>query len=812
MKKKKNKSSLSRKNSASSAASCASAPPDSSSSSCDKTARDHGIHHTQQQDKAFVDSSNHSKNGTRQRTNTATATGTAIGTAGAEGHGDNGNENDNNNNNNKKKDQKQPLSPFRRDPFSEFIQSRLGTAFTIFMIALLCDIFLAKPILHQKGLTEVQLLQEIMQKTTGVNFENTLRFINASIPIGGGAPDPKLRPGYTLAQQGATAKYPVVLIPGFITSGLELWQGEDCAKRHFRQRLWGSLPIFVQSFFTDMKCWSRHLALDPLTGGDPESIRLRSAQGFEAADYFMSTYWVWDKIIENLSEVGYDSSNMIMMSYDWRLSFDTLERRDGYLTKLKMNIEAMVKTTAGKKVVIASHSMGSQIVLYFFKWVTTEEKYGGGGGGVDWVEKHCAKFVNIAGPLLGVPKAVPALLSGEMKDTAALLGPMGNMVERVFGKKDRKELWTTWGSLWEMLPKGGDEIWGGPYDIITAQYDPPLTESSELSERLCHNVLSLKDNSETAAAATTTTTDEFCQQPEKAQVSHASNVVDLPHRGSDRDDPSNTKSSFITFTTQDTEDSVHDHPREGVDSQKSINSSDNVNEKLDMMDREWSITESIEYLRKSGGGYGHNLHASKSISPRPDSDTWNNPLVTPLPNAPSMKIYCLYGVGIETERAYFYRRLAPLQSNNNNNNNDEHNFPFVLDGTMNDPENHIHFGSKSSDGDVSVPLISLGYLCANKWKTSKQLNPSDIHVITREYKHREEFQVNDPMRGGPYSSDHVDILGNVDAMTDLIKVVTDHDVDQIQDKIVSDIESISNKINNVPEINDKTFDPSSFDR
>lgn len=182
----------------------------------------------------------------------------------------------------------------------------------------------------------------------------------------------------------------------------------------------GSLPIFVQSFLTDMKCWSRHLALDPLTGGDPENIKLRSAQGFEAADYFMSTYWVWDKIIENLSLVGYDSSNMIMMSYDWRLSFDMLEERDGYFTKLKVNIEALVKTRRSP-VVIASHSMGSQIVLYFFKWVTTEEEKGGGGGGAMWVAKNIAKFVNIAGPLLGVPKAVPALMSGEMKDTAALL-------------------------------------------------------------------------------------------------------------------------------------------------------------------------------------------------------------------------------------------------------------------------------------------------------------------------------------------------------------------------------------------------------
>ena len=38
----------------------------------------------------------------------------------------------------------------------------------------------------------------------------------------------KSRVGYQLAEQNATAKYPVVIIPGFTTSGLELWQGKPC--------------------------------------------------------------------------------------------------------------------------------------------------------------------------------------------------------------------------------------------------------------------------------------------------------------------------------------------------------------------------------------------------------------------------------------------------------------------------------------------------------------------------------------------------------------------------------------------------------
>ena len=41
----------------------------------------------------------------------------------------------------------------------------------------------------------------------------------------------KSRVGYQLAEQNATAKYPVVIIPGFTTSGLELWQGKPCKLR-----------------------------------------------------------------------------------------------------------------------------------------------------------------------------------------------------------------------------------------------------------------------------------------------------------------------------------------------------------------------------------------------------------------------------------------------------------------------------------------------------------------------------------------------------------------------------------------------------
>lgn len=633
---------------------------------------------------------------------------------------------------------KQQLRPFRRDPISEFISSRLGAFIIILIIALFCDIFVAKPALHQRGMTEVQLVNEIMQKT-GVlsNFESTIRFINATIPTG--IPDPKNRPGYILANKGAKAKYPVVLVPGFITSGLELWAGEECAKKYFRQKFWGSLPIFVQSFFTDMKCYTRHLALDPFTGSDPEHIKLRSAQGFDAADYFFSSFWVWNKLIDNLSDVGYDSSSMIMMSYDWRLSFPMLEERDGYFTKLKMNIEAMRKT-AGRPVVLTSHSMGSQIVLYFFKWVAVPEIDGGGGGGEKWVEENIKDFVNIAGPLLGVPKSVPALLSGEMKDTASLIGPMGTMVEKFFPKRDRQKLWSTWGSLWEMLPKGGEAIWETSHDLLQG------------NKTFDSNLFGYNAG----------TDNDVCVDNTCESSSHTY-----------------TGGSFITFA-------------ETLQAPKNRSTYANRHTTITLKgeEREWTVTDAIDFLTTHGAGYGNGLHASQQIN-QPNSEAWSDPTVTPLPKSRSMKIYCLYGVGLKTERSYFYKRDL---SNNQHLNGEDVNLPFTMDASVHNPDENINFGTRTVDGDVSVPLVSLGYLCADKWRKSKDLNPSGIHVITREYSHKEEFQVNDPMRGGPYSSEHVDILGNVDATMDLLKIVTGFS-ETLNDHFVSDIESISRKIN-----------------
>ena len=65
------------------------------------------------------------------------------------------------------------------------------------------------------------------------------------------------------------------------------------------------------------------------------------------------------------------------------------------------------------QVVVASHSWGDNVFRNFMLWATEEDN--------DWVEKHIAAYVNIAGPTLGVAKSMTSLLSGTLPCSMGLL-------------------------------------------------------------------------------------------------------------------------------------------------------------------------------------------------------------------------------------------------------------------------------------------------------------------------------------------------------------------------------------------------------
>jgi hypothetical protein len=114
-----------------------------------------------------------------------------------------------------------------------------------------------------------------------------------------------------------------------------------------------------------------------------------------------------------------------------------------------------------------------------------------------------------------------------------------------------------------------------------------------------------------------------------------------------------------------------------------------------------------------------------------------NPLTTPLPNAPRLRIYCAYGHGVRTERAYHYNHLSlplnegqcPAMELGTDLAGDQMSTGahWYINRKVNEPARGLENGVQLGDGDGTVPLVSLGALCIQGWHT-KELNPHGVKV------------------------------------------------------------------------------------
>ncbi|KAH8904589.1 LACT-domain-containing protein [Coniochaeta sp. PMI_546] len=498
--------------------------------------------------------------------------------------------------------------------------------------------------------------------------------------------------GLKVRAEGMTAVHPIVMIPGVISTGLESWGTSNISRPFFRKRLWGSWSM-MRALVLEKEVWKRHIMLDKQTGLDPPEIKLRAAQGFDATDFFITGYWIWNKIIENLASLGYDPTNSFTAAYDWRLSYANLEVRDQYFTRLKSYIETSV-SYSGKKIVLTSHSMGSQVLFYFFHWVASEQ---GGNGGQDWVERHVEAWINVSGCMLGAVKAVTAVLSGEMRDTAQLNAFAVYGLEKFLSKEERAEIFRAMPGLSSMLPIGGNAVWG---ELDSAPDDAPGQNFSYGS------LLNFR--------------------------------------------------SGMNWTTPDRNLTV-----EGA------------------MEYLFNTTEPW-YQDAVKGSYSHGVaHTDAEVKANEnDPRKWINPLETRLPLAPSLRIYCFYGVGKATERAYYYRSPeSPLTTHLN----------ITIDTGL--TQGGADHGVILGEGDGTVNLLSMGYMCNKGWKIQRY-NPAGVKVTVVEMPHEpERFNP----RGGPNTADHVDILGR-QKLNELILKVAAGRGDTIEETVVSNIRDYAEKV------------------
>lgn len=520
------------------------------------------------------------------------------------------------------------------------------------------------------------------------------------------------------------------------------------------------------------------MSLDNETGLDPEGIRVRPVSGLVAADYFAPGYFVWAVLIENLAGIGYEEKTMYMASYDWRLTFQNTEVRDQSLTRLKNQIESMVQTS-GYKAVVIPHSMGSLYFLHFLKWVEAPAPMGGGGG-PDWVARHIRATMNIAGPFLGVPKAFAGLFSAEAKDIAVARAIAPGVLDNdIFGLQTLQyimKVTRTWDSCLSMLPKGGSTIWGDVswspeegYDCSTKKGAANSSEDSFVKKET-EDGLQLGEHGKPSAhyGRMVAFGKESASLSEEA-IRNRRLEVKPPTNSSLR----NTTACGDVWTEyQDlTWDVVED-----IASREVLNADDLV-EVLRMVapklmtrgDENWSFDIADDPSDKK---YQHHRY-------------WANPLQTTLPNAPDTEHYCLYGVGIPTERSYIYK-VSP--------STDNCYIPFRIDTAADgDSEGCLKGGVQFVDGDETVPVLSAGYLCHTPWKGKTKFNPGGSPSYVREYKHAPPANL---LEGrGTQSGSHVDIMGNFALIEDILRVAAGWTGEQIGgERLYSDLPKWSDRI------------------
>ncbi|PFH63052.1 hypothetical protein XA68_10093 [Ophiocordyceps unilateralis] len=500
--------------------------------------------------------------------------------------------------------------------------------------------------------------------------------------------------GLKARAEGLDAHHPMIMVPGVISTGLESWGTANISRQYFRKRLWGSWTM-MRALVLDKETWKRHIMLDTRTGLDPPGVKLRAAQGFDATDFFITGYWIWNKIFENLATIGYDPTNSFTAAYDWRLSYPNLEVRDQYFTRLKSYIETAV-AFGDRKVVLASHSMGSQVIFYFFHWVQSDQ---GGNGGEDWVDRHVESWINISGCMLGAVKDLTAVLSGEMRDTAQLNAFAIYGLEKFLSKEERANIFRAMPGISSMLPLGGNAVWG---DLNWAP-DDALGQSFSYG-----SILNFKVGSNWTT-------------PEK-------NLT--------------------------------------------------IEESLDYLFR----TADDWYGKQIKGSYSHGVAqtAEEVKANEKDPRKWINPLETSLPNAPNLRIYCFYGVGKPTERAYYYRPPDQPAATN---------LTMTIDTGLTMAEGKVDHGVVLGEGDGTVPLLSTGYMCNRGWHM-KRYNPGGSRITVVEMPHEpDRFSP----RGGPNTADHVDILGRQN-LNELVLRVAAGKGDTITDYIISNIREYAARI------------------
>ena len=245
--------------------------------------------------------------------------------------------------------------------------------------------------------------------------------------------------------------HPVLIIPGFMSSGLQVEKSDTAS--WVGKRVWINLnSLGFQSIYRgsaieaneslkkegetfskkqheeyqeQAKCkskWLHHISLSEDMITERPGIQVRPISGLHGVDYLspgaLTSHlsYVFGPVIVALKGAGYTDDNLDAAPYDWRLPPSELETRDGYFTGTMRQVEEMYRRNDNTPVVLLCHSLGCKTGHYFLNFVLDHSE-----GGQAWMDKHIHAYMPVGAPHLGAAKAVRALVDGDKMGLDAFL-------------------------------------------------------------------------------------------------------------------------------------------------------------------------------------------------------------------------------------------------------------------------------------------------------------------------------------------------------------------------------------------------------
>jgi hypothetical protein len=166
-------------------------------------------------------------------------------------------------------------------------------------------------------------------------------------------------------------------MPGLAATRLVAWRHKACPSHpllsdiKIQDYVWLNINLVIQMGTIDVACMKECMKLG-INQSDTDDLstgcKLRPDEGLDAISSLApgglgskflvggtNTVYAW--LIQWLADnLGYDVGNIIGLPYDWRLSPDRMEARDGFLTLTRRRIEAAVKSN-GQPGIMVAHSV-----------------------------------------------------------------------------------------------------------------------------------------------------------------------------------------------------------------------------------------------------------------------------------------------------------------------------------------------------------------------------------------------------------------------------------------------------------------------